>query len=413
MTEPFRFYIGVDLGTQQHRLRLLDQEGNPVAALTMDHSGHGLTDLLKWLAQTQAIPVSTAVALEAPRGPIVDLLLEHGYAVYSINPKQLDRFRDRFSVAGAKDDDRDALALASSLRTDRHCFRRLQPDPPAQLRLRELVRAQASYQQDLRRATNQLWSLLQRYFPGSLALCPAADEVWLWKLLHRVQALPERAAKLRLRSLETLLRQHRIRRFSAQQLAQHLSQPLFLAPGVATALAEPVLRLLPRLTLLHLQSADIEHRIQDQLEKMSLPSSGSDYRTLQILSSVPGLGRMGTATLICEAAPLLRERDLQRLRTWCGVAPVTLQSGKTRGVSFRRACNPRLRNILFHCANVHMQQDPRAEQLYSQHRHRGQSHARALRSVGDRLLQLICTLLRTGKDYDPQRRTCPSGAASH
>jgi transposase len=29
-------------------------------------------------------------------------------AVYAINPKQLDRFRDRFFPAGSKDDRRDA-----------------------------------------------------------------------------------------------------------------------------------------------------------------------------------------------------------------------------------------------------------------------------------------------------------------
>jgi hypothetical protein len=30
-------------------------------------------------------------------------LLERGFCVYAINPKQLDRFRDRFTVAGAKE----------------------------------------------------------------------------------------------------------------------------------------------------------------------------------------------------------------------------------------------------------------------------------------------------------------------
>ena len=34
--------------------------------------------------------------------------MERGLAVHAINPKQLDRFRDRISPAGAKDDRRDA-----------------------------------------------------------------------------------------------------------------------------------------------------------------------------------------------------------------------------------------------------------------------------------------------------------------
>ena len=34
----------------------------------------------------------------------------------TLNPKQLDRFRDRFSPAGAKDDRRDARTLGDALR---------------------------------------------------------------------------------------------------------------------------------------------------------------------------------------------------------------------------------------------------------------------------------------------------------
>jgi hypothetical protein len=36
--------------------------------------------------------------------------------VFSINPKQLDRFRDRHTAAGAKDDSRDAYVAAVAAR---------------------------------------------------------------------------------------------------------------------------------------------------------------------------------------------------------------------------------------------------------------------------------------------------------
>ena len=80
------------------------------------------------------------VAVETPRGPVVESLMERGFAVHSINPKQLDRFRDRFSPAGAKDDRRDARVLASALRTDPHCLRRLESTDPAIVELREWSR---------------------------------------------------------------------------------------------------------------------------------------------------------------------------------------------------------------------------------------------------------------------------------
>jgi hypothetical protein len=39
---------------------------------------------------------------EMPRGPVVEALLECGFRVYAISPKQPNRFRDRCTVAGAK-----------------------------------------------------------------------------------------------------------------------------------------------------------------------------------------------------------------------------------------------------------------------------------------------------------------------
>ena len=61
-------------------------------------------------ACSTAMAETVGVAIETPRGPVVESLLALGLAVHSINPKQLDRFRDRYSPAGAKDDRRDARA---------------------------------------------------------------------------------------------------------------------------------------------------------------------------------------------------------------------------------------------------------------------------------------------------------------
>src|SRR5215510_12362508 len=86
----------------------------------------GLAELGDWLLSMASAARTVAVAIEVPHGPVVDALIDRGFVVFAINPKQLDRLRDRFSVAGAKDDRRDAYVQADSLRTDRRLFRRLQ-----------------------------------------------------------------------------------------------------------------------------------------------------------------------------------------------------------------------------------------------------------------------------------------------
>jgi hypothetical protein len=52
----------------------------------------------------------------------------------------MDRFRDRFTLAGAKDDSRDAEVMASALRTDPRCFRLLAVADPVVIELREWSR---------------------------------------------------------------------------------------------------------------------------------------------------------------------------------------------------------------------------------------------------------------------------------
>ena len=96
----------------------------------MPHSGAGLTALRAALQQWGPDPQRIAVAIEVPHGAVVDALLEHGCHVFAINPKQLERFRDRHTVAGAKDDRRDAFVAGDALRTDRAAFRRLHPEDP-------------------------------------------------------------------------------------------------------------------------------------------------------------------------------------------------------------------------------------------------------------------------------------------
>jgi len=50
--------------------------------------------MIAWLLKASG----GACRIETPHGPIVEALLERGFNVYSINPKQLDRFRDRLTV---------------------------------------------------------------------------------------------------------------------------------------------------------------------------------------------------------------------------------------------------------------------------------------------------------------------------
>jgi transposase len=131
-------FVGIDWASTEHQVCLTCAAGPVQRAFT--HDADGISAMVDWLAAQAEEPSPVAVAIEMPHGPIVEALMDRGIAVFALNPKELARFRDCFSPAGAKDDRRDALVLASSLRTGRHCFRRVEALDPVVVELREWSR---------------------------------------------------------------------------------------------------------------------------------------------------------------------------------------------------------------------------------------------------------------------------------
>lgn len=93
-------YAGLDWASQAHEVCLLTPGRRHGESRSFAHSHAGLAAMTAWLAAKVAEPSQLAIAIEVPHGPVVEALLEAGFRVHSINPKQLDRFRDRHTVAG-------------------------------------------------------------------------------------------------------------------------------------------------------------------------------------------------------------------------------------------------------------------------------------------------------------------------
>jgi transposase len=404
--ESFTIFAGVDWGSQTHQLCALDGTRNVLLEKAVAHSGVGLAELAaSLLALTRGDPSRIAVAIEVPRGPVVETLLEQGIAVFAINPKQLDRFRDRHTVSGAKDDRRDALVLADSLRTDAPAFRRLQMASPLLLQLRDASRMHDELKAERVALGNRLREQLQRYFPQILQLDTVHDAVWLWDLLE-IAPEPVLARRLTTARLGSLLRRHRIRRLTAQRVREQLcTEALRVAPGVTDACRRHVLMLVRRLRLVDAQKADVEREIEAMLDELAATErDGAAPADVSLLRSMPGLGKLVCATLLAEAPEALEKRDYASLRTLCGVAPVTKRSGKQHAVLIRTGCNHRLRNAVHYWTANAVQRDEHFKSQYARLRGAGHSHARALRGIGDRLLAQMIAILRTRTPFDPNRR---------
>ena len=169
-------------------------------------------------------PERVHAGIEVPHGAVVEMLLEREVQVYAINPKQLDRFRDRFTVAGAKDDRRDARVLADSLRTDRRSFRQLQVQAPPVIELREWSRLTAELQEERNGLINRMREQLRRYYPEMLELGGDLGAGWVPELWEKAPT-PAAAARVRKASVAAILKRNRIRRHDAASVLRILRQP--------------------------------------------------------------------------------------------------------------------------------------------------------------------------------------------
>jgi transposase len=405
-----KLFVGIDWGSKNHTVCVLNAQGEKLLEREVRHHGDDVHEFISRLRELADDDMSTvAAAMEAPQGVMVEALLECGASVYSINPKQLDRFRDRHSISGAKDDDLDAYVLATSLQTDPALFRPVTLPSPALMTLSALSRSYEVLTDQVLSLSNQICEQLRRYYPQMLALGDWHEEPWLW-LLFKAAPTPQSAAKLLLLRINSILKAKRIRRISAEHIREKLREtPLPVAAGVADAAALRVASLLPLLQVAHEQRTQCSQQMKALLKSFSKETESPEkaHHDAALLLSLPGIGVHNGAVMLTEARVALQSRDYQALRRLAGVAPVSRRTGgrsKRPHVQRRQACNHRLREAFYHCGRVASQCDPRTQQHYRELRARGHSHGRAVRGVVDRLLKVLVAVLGSAQPYDRAKR---------
>jgi len=420
------FFVGIDWGSVMHRVVVIDTAGKQIRDWTIEHGGEAISTLVdRLVALAGGVAGQCHVAIEVKNGPIVEALLERGLTVYAVNPKQTDRFRDRFMPSGAKDDRRDALVLASAVRTDAEHLTRLALTDRRTIVLRAILRLRSELVGDRSRLILRLRDQLWRYYAQMLELADGdLNTPWLWALWEKAPT-PQRGAALSRVVVARILSVHHIRRLDADAVRAALKKPsLPGADGVAEAGVIHVRSIIARLRLLQTQIRDADRSIEQQLDAWSkLDADGAsksapaadvqdseakpideprrcEQRDEVILRSLPGVGTITLATLLAEVREPLDRRDYTALRSLLGVAPITRQSGNSRVVVMRRACSEVLRNAAFNWARAAVQNDARCHERFVALVARGKKKAHAYRAVADHLLRVACAMLRAGTLYD-------------
>ena len=159
------------------------------------------------------------------------------------------------------------------------------------------------------------------------------------------------------------------------------------------AMAEVVRAQVAVLVPIVTQIAELTRRIEQFMH--SLPDG-------LLLMSFPRAGQVCAAQILAELGDV-RERfpSADQLAAEAGAVPVTYQSGKTRSVAFRWACNHRLRQAITCLADNSRHANDWAKGVYKAARARGCDHTHAIRILARAWLRVIWRAWTDRKPYDP------------
>jgi transposase len=390
-----RVFVGHDWAEAHHDVHVEDDQGRRLAKARLAEGVEGVARFHELLAPFVDDPGEVTIATETDRGLFVAALVAAGYRVLAVNPMSTSRYRERHSTSGAKSDPGDAFVLAELARTDAHNHRPVAGDSELGEAVKVLARAHQNLIWTRRRQLNQLRSTLREFYPAALEAFDDLGSGDAFAVLA-VAPTPTLGRQLSRSKIGSALRRGgRQRRVEtrAEEIQVALRSEQLEAPAlVAAAMGSSVAALVAVAVELTNQIDRLEAELADRFDQ---------HPDAKIIRSLPGLGTILGARVLAEFGDdPNRYVDAKSRKNYAGTSPITRASGKHRVVLARYARNKRLNDACYLWAFATLTSSPGARAFYDQRRAGGDTHNRALRALGNRLVGILHGCLSHQAVYD-------------
>ena len=385
--------VGLDWSRYKHDFVIMDMQGKIVERGAIAHNANALEGLADGIDRHVNCAAQVHVGLELNDGALLAWLVVKGYTVFGIQPKSAQRARDIYRPSGSKDDGIDAFVLAEFVRINQGRLRPWRPPSEITLQLREMLRWREELIQQRTASYQRLRALLAEWSPQLAELCNNLDCIWQLDLLSQ---FPTQASLCQAHGnrIGSFIRKHRMHSKKSQQIEDtRRSVPMPVPAGRAVVVEKQTSFLVEQIRMF---STEIDH-IEQGLRQLT-----TQHPDVNIFESLPVRGIVTIASLMAIFGDDY-EKALSPdvLAAVCGVAPVTIASGKTKKVRQRRACDHTFRQALVHFAfNTAFRDGCWAAQFYQRKRSEGATHYTALRCLAKRWLKIIHRLWKDRITYD-------------
>lgn len=394
LSEQFAAFIAIDWADQKHAFSLLPAGQKTKESGTLEQKPETIS---AWVSKLRerfgGRPV--AVAVEQSRGALIHALLAYDFLViFPIHPTTVAKFREAFKFSGAKSDPLDTDQILEILTKHLALLKALKPDTEQTRLLGRLVEDRRKTV-DLRTGHIQgLQASLKEYFPQALEVLSnnvtsrlAGDFLKKWPDFEAFQqAKPA--------TLKKFFYGHNVRSPEVIELALKAQKGKPLTSDVA------VVQSGAHLTQMHSKVIQTLNPIIEQYEQQ-IQKLFEEHQEAKWFQGLPGAGpALAPRLLVAFGTDRSRYEAAGNVQRFCGVAPVTKSSGKSRVVYARCACPKFLRQTFHEFARLSVAKCQWARNYLDYYTQRGKKYHTIIRALAFKWIRILFYCWKNRTAYD-------------
>lgn len=396
--------LGCDIGSETHYVRAIDARGRELSkdAYPFCNTSEGFRQAKKWALELAAAHKKNQIVLGLePTGHywfcIASWMISNGISVVQVNPYAVKQTKEVEDNSQLKDDRKDPKLIANLVKDGNYGMPYLPEDLYADLRRLTMLRDQLT--EDRIRAINRLHREMKIYYPEYMDAFGKLDGAFTLSLL-KVAPFPEDLLAAGEDGIRKIWHDAKLRGRGysrADRILERAKASIGLKDGAGSA-KKAVKIFVEQIETLSGNLEDIEAELHAKCRE--IPHAEN-------ILEMKGIGDNILAGILAEIGDHRRFDDAKEIQKMSGLGLVACSSGKHKGqTKISHRGRKRLRYWLFQAAKsavVHSEEFKTLHTYYTSREENPLKKMQSLIVIACKILRIIYTLLRTGKEYDPNR----------
>jgi transposase len=404
------FYVGIDIAKKFNVAFIVDDKDKVIKkSFKFNNDEKGFNNFLELLLSIDKNVSNFTLAMEAT-GLLFENLYLHlknkGYNVILLNPYQTSKFREMDTMKKVKNDNIDAIMIASLIKSGRYSKAYVSEETYASLRA--LHRHKASLQDELKKHKRQVSTLLAVVFPEMDQIIKDPFSVTSLALLEKYPTAKhyKYASAQRIFKIFRNIKGNNFSLEKAQKLLD-LAKSSVYAGNAYDERAYVIQSHIRVIKLLDEEIKAIDNQMLALFNQSPLLSNDEEKEITDIidnLRTIPGVSDKTLFTIMGECGNLDRFKSYNAFIGYLGLYPTLEQSGNTTKYGRLAKRGSKLaKKALYQAAVASIRHNNEMRKLYLDKVSQGKAKKEALIIIARKLASIILAIYKHNMPYNPNR----------